>query len=226
MVDCNVIQDLLPLYKDDVVSESSRELVDEHLKNCPACREMLVKMQSKDEIVHLDVDTAEIGAFKIMKRKLLKKNLIIALASIVCTITLIYGTFFYTTPIAYHSERFEAHLAYDGVIDILYEGSYRTARGMQVGDTFYIAYEGTVATRLHSWWISRNSGEDNRTFSQFSIGSHIAIDFGLGSRADGAAVPVNSPINRVYYFQGCFNVLAFSDNIDELRDRLFLLWER
>jgi len=223
MVDCNVIQDLLPLYKDDVVSESSRRLIDEHIKNCPVCREMLAKMQSKDEVVHLDVGKAEIGALKIMKRKLLKKNLIIALASIVCTITLIYGTFFYTTPLAYHSERFEAHLAYDGVIDIFYQGSYRAARGMQVGDTFYIAYEGTVATGIQSWWERRNSTEYYRTLRQFSISTNIAMDFGTRS---GTMVPVTGPVDRVYYFQGCFNVLAFSDNIDELSDRLFLLWER
>lgn len=35
---CNIVQDLLPLYQDKVCSPDSRAAVEEHLKNCPACR--------------------------------------------------------------------------------------------------------------------------------------------------------------------------------------------
>lgn len=38
-IDCNVISDLLPLYADKVCSEESRRLVEEHLRDCPQCRE-------------------------------------------------------------------------------------------------------------------------------------------------------------------------------------------
>ena len=31
-ITCNIIEDLLPLYVDDMVSEDSRKLVEEHLK--------------------------------------------------------------------------------------------------------------------------------------------------------------------------------------------------
>ena len=34
-ISCNIIEDLLPLYVDDMVSEDSRQLVEEHLKACP-----------------------------------------------------------------------------------------------------------------------------------------------------------------------------------------------
>ncbi len=37
-LDCNVIQDLLPLYIDDVCSEQSRKLVEEHIKECEICQ--------------------------------------------------------------------------------------------------------------------------------------------------------------------------------------------
>ncbi len=40
-IECEVIRDLLPLYADDACSESSRSLVEEHLKECTACREWL-----------------------------------------------------------------------------------------------------------------------------------------------------------------------------------------
>lgn len=43
---CEVIRDLLPLYEDGAVSEDTAQLVREHLKDCPACREELRKMRT------------------------------------------------------------------------------------------------------------------------------------------------------------------------------------
>ena len=37
-ISCNVIKDILPLYLDDVVSQDTREMVEEHLESCDACR--------------------------------------------------------------------------------------------------------------------------------------------------------------------------------------------
>ena len=37
-INCEMVQDLLPLYEDGVCSESSRAAVEEHLKNCESCR--------------------------------------------------------------------------------------------------------------------------------------------------------------------------------------------
>lgn len=38
---CNVIEDLLPLYHDGVCSEESKNLVEEHLKECASCKDVL-----------------------------------------------------------------------------------------------------------------------------------------------------------------------------------------
>lgn len=45
-ISCNVIRDLLPLYEDGAVSEDTAELVREHLKDCPDCREELRKLRT------------------------------------------------------------------------------------------------------------------------------------------------------------------------------------
>ena len=39
--DCDVIRDLLPLYADKACSERSRDMVEEHLEECPDCRNMV-----------------------------------------------------------------------------------------------------------------------------------------------------------------------------------------
>ena len=45
---CEVIRDLLPLYADDVCSERSRELIEEHLHECPECSAMLEKLRTHE----------------------------------------------------------------------------------------------------------------------------------------------------------------------------------
>ena len=48
MTPCNVIHDLLPLYVENLVSDESRQLIEEHIAVCEECRTMLYRMQSDD----------------------------------------------------------------------------------------------------------------------------------------------------------------------------------
>ena len=43
--ECNVVRDLLPMYIDGVVSEDSRELVEEHVAQCHACKVIYAQMK-------------------------------------------------------------------------------------------------------------------------------------------------------------------------------------
>lgn len=43
-INCEVIQDLLPLYIDGCCSESSRNMVEEHLTNCQECKQIYLEM--------------------------------------------------------------------------------------------------------------------------------------------------------------------------------------
>lgn len=45
-LNCEVVRDLLPLCQDGVASKESTELVEEHLKDCPSCREELAKLSA------------------------------------------------------------------------------------------------------------------------------------------------------------------------------------
>ena len=46
MTNCDVIRDLLPLYADDVCSDESRRMVDEHVQACVDCAGVLKQLQS------------------------------------------------------------------------------------------------------------------------------------------------------------------------------------
>lgn len=44
--DCGLIQDLLPLYQDDVCSAASRKIVEEHLEGCADCKNVAEKLKN------------------------------------------------------------------------------------------------------------------------------------------------------------------------------------
>lgn len=58
-VSCNIIQDLLPLYHDKVCSQDSSILVEEHIKECDACKEQLEKIGEELEYHTIAADEAK-----------------------------------------------------------------------------------------------------------------------------------------------------------------------
>lgn len=46
-VSCEIVQDLLPLYYDDVCSAESREMIDAHIRECETCSDMLRQLKSE-----------------------------------------------------------------------------------------------------------------------------------------------------------------------------------
>ena len=68
---CDVIRDLLPLYADDACSQDSRDMVDEHLAECPECSGMLRRLRSNEIETGLrqeKQDVLEYGARKFKRR--------------------------------------------------------------------------------------------------------------------------------------------------------------
>ncbi len=69
---CDMIRDLLPLYQDDVCSESSRLIVEEHLRECRACSDFLEELRSSGDIenvIDLEREDALSSQAKFFKRK-------------------------------------------------------------------------------------------------------------------------------------------------------------
>lgn len=71
-ISCNIIEDLLPLYVDDMVSEDSRQLVEEHLKACPTCRRMQEEIMRENHLTDIKKGSDSVQTNK-MEAELLKK---------------------------------------------------------------------------------------------------------------------------------------------------------
>lgn len=70
-IKCDVIRDLLPLYMDDLVSEETKRLVEEHLEQCEDCRKYLEEMKASEEQLMPKEFAGELEPLKKIKRKAL-----------------------------------------------------------------------------------------------------------------------------------------------------------
>lgn len=90
-IGCDVIQDLLPLYCDNVCSEESSAMIAEHLHDCETCREdfRLMKKEIKTASVQAedeDIVVSAAAAWKKGKRKAFMKGCIAVLLGIAAII--------------------------------------------------------------------------------------------------------------------------------------------
>lgn len=85
-VSCDVIEDLIPLYAEDMLSEDSSKLVEEHLDACEECRKYLKELQ---EMKALPIETNTKPLIKFQQALQRKKWATIILTTF---ITLLIGT--------------------------------------------------------------------------------------------------------------------------------------
>ena len=92
---CEIVQDILPLYYDGVVSEVTHKAVSEHLEGCEICAKEYEYLceELPQEIEKNDDKSVIKSKFEGMKKKFKKKNIVmIALVSLViCTVMIIAG---------------------------------------------------------------------------------------------------------------------------------------
>lgn len=90
-ITCNIVQDLLPLYVDEALSEDSRMLVEEHLEGCGTCRkaaDMLKEEQKNIEEIRENGPRDEdiIKAFVKIRRKIWRKRIFAVCLAVICVI--------------------------------------------------------------------------------------------------------------------------------------------
>ena len=85
---CEIVQDLLPLYVDGACSESSAAMVKEHLETCPECKTLYEKLCSDTGEGTLKAEM--VGVVAKREKKVKKKRLLTIVVSVVLTIVLIF----------------------------------------------------------------------------------------------------------------------------------------
>ena len=90
--DCSIVQDLLPLYAEDMLHEGTKEYVDGHLARCEACRAELAALKA-------DVTPAPVNAqpLRSLKKQLRRKKFTAVLLAVALALTLATAGFAYLT---------------------------------------------------------------------------------------------------------------------------------
>lgn len=92
---CNLVQDLLPLYFDGVCSEESRGIVEQHLLECPACKNYYEEMCNTEEVLvrpsHADREQQKAASLQAVKKKIQKRQILIAGLAVVLLLTVAFS---------------------------------------------------------------------------------------------------------------------------------------
>ncbi len=91
--DCSIVQDLLPLYAEDMLREETKEYVEGHLAQCAPCRAELSALKAED------VTPARVSAqpLRDLKRQLQRKKLTAVLLAVALALMLATAGFAYLT---------------------------------------------------------------------------------------------------------------------------------
>lgn len=104
-ISCNIITDVLPLYVDGVVSDDTKQMVKEHLKDCEECNKEF-KILNQEVYIPMENEVSIIMNFK---KKWRNKKIVIAGVSILLTGIILFGLFsiFNKEIVEEFAERFE-----------------------------------------------------------------------------------------------------------------------
>lgn len=83
-ISCDIIRDLLPLYAEDMVSEASKNMVDEHLCRCDECTKILYDMK-KDTPIPMEIGTEPLSK---VRKTIIRRRALSVMASVFSLITL------------------------------------------------------------------------------------------------------------------------------------------
>lgn len=98
-ISCNMIRDILPLYVEDMASQDTRDLVEEHIASCENCKKRLEEMRTFEEP---PIDT-DIAPLRNIQNTLRKKKLQTIILSVMVTLVFAVVTIAYLTTPAYIS---------------------------------------------------------------------------------------------------------------------------
>lgn len=89
---CEIVQDLIPLYVDGACSEASAEMIKEHLANCAHCREIYQQMNSNvsEAVLKEEKDGVIERHEKAEKKKIRRRIILFSVLSVILCFVIIF----------------------------------------------------------------------------------------------------------------------------------------
>ncbi len=228
-ITCEVIQDLLPLFVDNILSGDSCHLVEEHLETCDACQKVWKELRKEQHYIEDPDSKNEIereakAAFRGVRRSILIKRVLAVCLSIVCVLaTVRAGYYFYAEKQTYIPFE-ESGLVMEG--DRLYASK-----------TYYGRLTAIISPdQKVQFWRMMETAEIKKRYPSRQE-NMLIVDYGeqleQGQGTQGSENRM-SGIERVYYLPKAYANFQFDyDNPElgaqqtlELESKSVLLWDR
>lgn len=231
-INCKIIQDLLPLYYDTVCSDESRQLVDEHLKECEKCSEQL-KILADGEIeekININIEKEKINSLKSLKKKLIKRNVRTSIISIIVVLIIVgigYSAIF----------KLEQPIPYKEGLITVEAVDNKTNKFTFQGDDFYKCYalQRTVTIEgkeknILMFYYTNTIWRRIMPKKQYMVGSSNYFDkeenYAGWSKDTWENIYTKEGIDEVYYYVGDYYSMYDEAEIDEALDKATLLWRK
>ncbi|MBE6812326.1 MAG: hypothetical protein E7523_05540 [Ruminococcaceae bacterium] len=223
-VTCEIIQDLIPLYADDVCSGSSRAFVQEHLAVCEDCRKVAESGNLPVEIPFL----AQKKALRRFRKKMTRKNILIAVLAFLASACVLagacYGLFVPEFVVPYSEDLLHAHIPIDSGIDVnINIGNYKQVHTWSITDEesgktdVYLTVTQTLFTRLYTpedksdyLWRTNNDG---------------CVDFHSGIYHPYSFGATDEDVQNIYYLEmPPEDILTMTDGITFDNYKTYRIW--
>ena len=198
-VSCDIIRDILPLYAEDMVSDDTKELVEEHLGECESCTDDL-KLLRKAAAFPRDT---ELWGMNAVKRSIRRKRVLTALMVFLLTAAVAIGLFaFLTRPIALTAEEAEARVVeYGNRVYIEFgENVDCYSRSIQRDESEALRFDVTVTAYRRLWNIHYGNLHLFAGNAEYGDGGELAhgirrICYGNGEKGEESTVLWGEPLS-------------------------------
>lgn len=216
---CNLIKDLFPLYHDGICSEESKKAVEQHLSECPSCKEYYAAMCETDEIIipppDADMECQKAASFQSVKRKLLRRQILAVAASLVLITGValaVVGALKNSVNIVKYEDNISVSMTDEGLTGRLNGSSVTYVTSKRVS-------------------VMEDGQEKNYIFFYMSDTKWSALTTGRQVFSEYVLCPADKgaeQIDGVYYYTGDYTGIESmdSDALREITDVSELLWSR
>lgn len=94
--DCGIVRDLMPLVIDQVASPASAELVENHIRECEECREVMAQMRAEPAVKPAETDTSFIRFCKKLEREFRWRRVVVGALAVLLACAILCGGIFFT----------------------------------------------------------------------------------------------------------------------------------
>lgn len=215
-VKCTIIQDLLPLYVDEVVSKDTNELVEQHLQTCQDCQKEYGQMR---KTLYVPIEN-KVTLFEKLNKKWNRKKIILIVGSVLTTILLCFAlfsyVFHYSKPIPYSKDLFVIEERADGTLVSNYYGESHA--GTHRTHPLEVEIDGEIKYISLIYYVE--------TIANSPTSNFVREDKRIGP--DQFTLPESENVDAVYY--GKFDlekvIITKEQTWDELLQDMTLIWER